>query len=806
MLTDTNVPPSRAMQVRVYAFEGTLTPLDLLGRAPVDPMASFSRDASGEGSLRLPGSFTVIPKANRTSNAVTLWIRVVVGATTFAPETNFDRVVRFSFSRQQPLLSRVFLNASCGDQAVGCTTVSESECTADQVCAELGATCGDEGECVLPEVNTVADDRDAANDDDVPNPQRVDVVLQRRDASQDVSTDTNTDAGSDARDSNRDADVATDTQADVVPDIVPDAPIDSGFGNIAPPRMLRPLGTSNVTTSRPFFSWEYPAGTDAAVVQLCRNRAMNQGCLPAISSNRISFSIANPLSTGVWFWQLTGMRRATMGTAVSPVWWFSVRANEAMAQTTQGIVLDVNGDGLAEHAIGSSTATRDGRAQCGAAVVYGGTPVGLTAVPQWTGVGTGVGDHFGETVAAAGDIDGDGFGELLVGAPDATLVGGMPQRGTVSIYYGSAMGLGNTPRFVLGGVRAGDFFGRSIAGIGDINSDGYADIAIGAPSAGPASEGQVDVYLGNAIGVNLQLNVRLTGNGAGDAFGSAVAGAGDFNGDGFHDLAVSARLGTLGGGVHTGTVSVYYASGLGMGFSRVPAAVVDGAVVGSANFGWSLAMDGDLNGDGLADLAVGAIEVAGVGGPSAGTAMVFYGNRVSFSPMPSAIFPGRNGNQTGYAVATHGDLNGDGISDLAVSAISERVTVNGLGIITVYPGSLMGPNPAVAFRFVGGPESRFGITCSTRGDVNGDGLSDLLVGGHLRAVAPSDGGSVDVFHGRMNLGDNTATTGFSEPMTNFGSSLCVAPPRRRHRSHATPRQRRSQPRPLACLTSRANFE
>lgn len=768
------------MQLRVYAFEGTLTPIELASRPLGPPLLELARDEANVGTLQLPGSFAVVPKPGRRSDAVTLWMRVQVGGTPTAPATAFDRVVRFSYAPRQPLFSRVFLNSGCADQAVGCFRVPDSECTVAQVCAEIGATCGDDGECVLPEITTVPDDRDAAAPIDVAAPPRADVVLQRTDTGvvpdvpnvdvpEPIDRFTPNDTSTDAFDAAADSDVAD--VVDVVDSVdVPDP--------IAPPRPLRPLGTSTVTTRRPTLYWQYPSGTTGAVIQLCRDTQFSNGCAPELSIASTSISLAVPLAPGQWFWRLIGTRGGTRGQMTSPTWSFNVRSVDTAANTSHGVVLDVNGDGFADHAVGSSNATIAGQIQAGRAAVFYGSAMGLPMNAQWTANGTNANDRFATSLAAAGDINGDGYSELLVGAINATAPGAPASSGTVSIYFGSPMGLEPMPRTVLAGLATGSHFGASVAGVGDVNGDGYADIAVGATEGGAASEGQVRVYLGNETGRNLQLNVALTGTRTGDQFGTSVAGAGDLNDDGFHDIAVGAVQAQLGAVARTGTVSVYYASSRALGITPVAAAVVDGAVGANSNFGWSVSMDGDLNGDGLADVAMGGIYSTEGGVSQSGRTALYLGNRVSFPVMPSSIFAGQNGDLAGYSLSTQGDFNGDGYGDLVVSSVSERVTVAGRGALRIYPGGPVGPSVMNVARFTIGGSAQYAIRVSTRGDINGDGLSDLIVGGNVNTQNLADGGQIHVYHGRMDLMQTMPTSVIIEPLTNFGSSLCELPPQR----------------------------
>ncbi len=207
IVTDSNVGSDRAAQLFVYALSGSLTPAQLAARVSTTmPSVVLARNERGDGNLRWPGSFSIIPPANNQTQSVTVLLRVKIVGNEFSPDADFDRVLRFSFARGQPLLSRVYLNAACSDRAEGCDQVSAQECTVDQLCAEIGATCGDDGECVDIEQPTVETNADGNAPQDVAAATRVDVVVHRLDASraQDGGDASNVDSGATPADSSSD--------------------------------------------------------------------------------------------------------------------------------------------------------------------------------------------------------------------------------------------------------------------------------------------------------------------------------------------------------------------------------------------------------------------------------------------------------------------------------------------------------------------------------------------------------------------------------------------------------------------------
>ncbi len=190
--------------------------------------------------------------------------------------------------------------------------------------------------------------------------------------------------------------------------------------------------------------------------------------------------------------------------------------------------------------------------------------VALGALNGTTGfrlTGVAAGDYAGRAVSGAGDVNGDGFDDLLIGAPRADLNGA--SSGVAYLVFGGAtVGSGGTVAlgalngsdgFRLTGVAAGDQAGRAVSGAGDVNGDGFDDLLIGAPYADPNvtySGAAYVVFGGASVGsstgtialgsLNGSDGFRLTGVAAGDQAGRAVSGAGDVNGDGFADLIIGA--------------------------------------------------------------------------------------------------------------------------------------------------------------------------------------------------------------------------------------------------------------------------
>ena len=407
---------------------------------------------------------------------------------------------------------------------------------------------------------------------------------------------------------------------------------------------------------------------------------------------------------------------------------------------------DVNGDGFSDVIVGAPLFD-DGALDGGAAFLYLGSPAGPALAASWSARGSEVGEGFGRAVAAVGDVNGDGYQDVAVGADGCD--GGGTDAGCVSLYYGSSTGLPTAPSLVLTGPQAGAAFGRFVAGAGDVNGDGYADLAVGAPLFDDpfADEGEVFVYLGSSLGLAALPAWSAAAGQAGAELG-AVGGAGDVNADGFDDLVAGAPRWS-GGQADEGKVWLFHGGPGGPGAVASWSIESDNA---GARFAEVVGAAGDVNGDGFADLFVGAPRYSG-GDVEEGAAFVYYGGGGSPSG-PWTYQPNVAGARAGFSVATAGDLNGDGRADLVVGlerssspeseegrAVAFLGTSGGLAATPYWSHEL---NQAGA-RFAG---------VATGGDVNGDGFSDLLVGAAGYDGGQADEGAAFLFYG---AGDAPAT-------------------------------------------------
>jgi len=434
------------------------------------------------------------------------------------------------------------------------------------------------------------------------------------------------------------------------------------------------------------------------------------------------------------------------GLSQTPVWTFESNRADTHAGYCVAPAGDVNADGYDDILVGAPGYTAgesaEGRVYC-----FLGSATGISGVSPWRYESNEASAQFGKSVAMAGDVDADTYGDIIVGAPYATSSGGLAGAGRAYIFRGSATGLSTTPAWTREGEGVADYFGRSVAAAGDVNCDGYADIIVGAPyvdgGTGLANAGRAYVFHGAASSPSQSPSWTDTGEHASDLFGWCVATAGDVDGDMFADVVVGALDYNSGTG-ELGAAYVYEGSISGLDGQPVWLEAPDDADTGYAA---SVATAGDVNGDGFSDLIAGAY---GVSNPESweGAAYVYHGKPADPPAVPAWSQVGSLDQMLGFAAGTAGDVNGDGYSDVLVSAPFFSYSAH-VGRAWVYNGAAGGPAASYSWYANGEQhEGRFGYSAETAGDVNGDGYSDVIVGAYLYDTpAGTDAGRVFLYHG-----------------------------------------------------------
>ncbi len=422
-----------------------------------------------------------------------------------------------------------------------------------------------------------------------------------------------------------------------------------------------------------------------------------------------------------------------------------VESNQASA--SMGISVagagDVNGDGFSDVIVGANTYD-NGQTDEGAAFIYHGSAAGISTTAAARVESNNAAAQMGISVSGAGDVNGDGYSDVIVAA--RLYSNGQTNEGAAFVYYGSSIGISSTAAWVVESNQAGAQMGSSVSGGGDVNGDGYSDVVVGAfqYTNGQTNEGVVYVYHGSATGISTTATSMVESNQASAGFGLAVSGAGDLNGDGFSDVIVGAYAYDDGQN-NEGAAFVYH--GGATGISTTAAARVESNQV-NAWFGYTVSGAGDVNGDGYSDIIVGAIFYDN-GQTDEGAAFVYHGSTTGISLTAAASVESNQASASlGIFVSGGGDVNGDGFSDVIVGAVGYDNGETDEGAAFIYQGSATGiSTTATAMVESNQASASMGVSVSGAGDVNGDGYSDVIVGANGYDNGETDEGAAFIYHG-----------------------------------------------------------
>jgi len=425
------------------------------------------------------------------------------------------------------------------------------------------------------------------------------------------------------------------------------------------PRLRAPLSATISTSRRPLLRW-FGARGDTVQIEICRDRDCDHHIV-TFSADGNSARPPHALPAGTVFWRVTEGDRHRHGGS-SAVWQLVIPARESGRPGSWGAVPDVNGDGISDLAVtvlatGAPPPPNELR-------IFPGRHGGPASTPAQTFQG---GDGFGFSSGAVGDLDGDGFADLAVWS-------GLVSPNTVSVFRGGPNGVSPSVVFTTPAVTPGAQ--ASVVPAGDVNSDGYGDMLVG-------GDAFAQLFLGGPAGVHTTAAQNLSSLNTNAQW---VVGGADFNGDGFPDAIVAST--TFGG-------QIFY----GDGRTLVPAGAFQTQFPGVA---------GDVNADGFADLADYTVNTGGPDGPIN-----------NFQAVAGT-----------FARITAGDTNRDGFSDVLTS-VDPIVGVP--ESLRVYFGGKVGCTSNACDRFVAilapgtlqGDNIAYGA--AGVGDVNADGYDDVAV-------------------------------------------------------------------------------
>lgn len=405
---------------------------------------------------------------------------------------------------------------------------------------------------------------------------------------------------------------------------------------------------------------------------------------------------------------------------------------------------DINGDGYSDVLVGAYKQNSDtGRAF----IFYGG--VSMNNIADINLKGEASGNYFGQFVGYAGDINGDGYSDVIAGAP-----GFSSAAGKVYLYmYGMTGTL--IPDLTMSGEGNFSNLGFSVSSAGDVNRDGFSDVIVGAYVYNQTFTGRAYIYYG---GMNMDniADVVFNGEDINNYFGYSVSAAGDVNDDGFSDIVI----GAYGYANNVGRAYVFYG-----GTSMNNAAdVIMAGTFQSVNFGISVSSAGDLNGDGYSDVIVGSNNITS----GTGRAYIYYGGASMNNLADVTLIGEGTGNLFGTSVATAGDVNNDGYSDVIVGANGYSTNT---GRAYIFFGAVS-MNPVADVIMTGdNTNNHFGYSVSTAADINKDGYSDVIIGAYGNNTST---GKANIYFGGLSMDNISDVTLTGEATNNYFSRSVAA--------------------------------
>jgi hypothetical protein len=477
--------------------------------------------------------------------------------------------------------------------------------------------------------------------------------------------------------------------------------VPSGADCVIPaPRPIAPLSGTFVGTRSPTLSWSLPTGITSAELEVCSDRACSKVLYSATVSGS-SAAVGTALPRGTAFWRLRGELASDAGSTMaptSPVWQFQVGgAHDAPKSAAWGVSPDYNGDGFADLLLQTS-------ATPSTVQLYTGTSTGLSSSP----ISVGSGSPGGGSVFVPGDVDGDGFVDLVVPNDNG------------NVYRGGPSGFAAAPSQSLQ-IRSD---GSNAESIGDVNGDGYGDLVVPGEyvDADRNSFLTLSVYNGGPSGLSITPQTLTASVLHQPPFGNTDTG--DFNGDGYADVVVGSVSNAT-----NGVVSVFYGSPTGLGSTSTDIAMP------TMSPGLSVACIGDANGDGYDDIV--ALRQS---------AYVYFGSSTGIGKSPTTLTAGQFnvGPGTSQALGV-GDMNGDGYADFVVPDVSAPALRLYRGASTGINSTPLTLNPTPPANFTVSSAMINALTAI--GDIDGDGYTDVAVAIDWTSTQQVHKRQVDIFGG-----------------------------------------------------------
>lgn len=472
-------------------------------------------------------------------------------------------------------------------------------------------------------------------------------------------------------------------------------------------------GSTVLGRLQPKFVWEPSTGGKGEVryeLQYSADRDFGPGAI-TVPVSETSHRVAEPLPVSTtppvgrrYYWRVRACAGETCSEYSRP-WWVNLGRS----------IKDFNGDGYDDTLVGSHTSFNEADLPGRVYVYFGGPGVSFDTTARATLRDFATESWFGVSLDTAGDFDGDGFADVVIGAPKSDNRG--TDAGRAYLYRGGAgTTFDSAPDAIFDGEIANASFGISVASAGDVNGDGFSDVIVGA--SGSPGGGGAYLFFGGVPSPHTVIPDGLLASGPTSlGYGLSVAGVGDVDGDGFGDVVVGST-GYQGSNPAEICSSDLYLGGEGDVFDPE----LDGTIHGGVGEQCYLRVinAGDFNGDGFSDV------VARISNRSEGGRIFLGGKQLPVAP---DVVIGLAENHRCLEIASIGDVNGDGAADVAVSDAASTSAVQ-VAIYLGIPGaSRSAVSKTAAARFSKTAAlTFFGWSIRGAGDINADGFGDIILG------------------------------------------------------------------------------